>query len=180
MLSKQEVRKAQQRAAEMIKKSGIKIKEEEIEKIEVADFGLSNLEVEGAQIFTFVNTERIGAKVIALFPEQTLPEHWHPPIGDDPGKEETIRVIDGTVYAYLPGEDTMKDGFIPEGKEDCYSVRHEVVMKMGDTITLKPGTKHWFQAGKEGAVLYSFSTTVRDIRDRFTDPAIDRITKVKD
>ena len=52
---------------------------EEAGKIEVADVDLSRLEREGAQILTLVATPRMAAKVIALFPHQTLPEHWHPP-----------------------------------------------------------------------------------------------------
>ncbi len=179
MLTENEIKKAKIKAKEMMIKAGINIGENELDKIEVADFGLSNLDKEGAQIFTFVNTERIGAKVIALFPKQTLPEHWHPPVEDDPGKEEIIRVIQGEVRAYIPGENSLNKGFIPDNKESCYTSRNEIIMKEREQIILSPGTKHWFQAGDEGAVLYSFSTTVRDIRDRFSDPEIDRITKVK-
>lgn len=180
MLKKKEVEVARKKAMEMMIDAGINIGKDEIEKIEVADFGLNDLENEGAQIFTFVNTDRIGAKVIALFPGQTLPEHWHPPVGDDPGKEEIIRVIKGVVRAYLPGKDTLTDGFIPKDKETSYICRNEVVMGEREQIVLEPGTKHWFQAGEDGAVLYSFSTTVRDIKDRFSDPEIDRITKIKE
>jgi hypothetical protein len=36
------------------------------------------------------------------------------------------------------------------------------------------------QAGEEGAVMYTISTTARDILDRFTDPSIVRETKVVD
>lgn len=180
MLSKKDIQKAQKKAGKMIKNAGINITDNEIEQIEVADFNLNQLEVEGAQILTFVNTDRIGVKVIALFPDQTLPEHWHPPINDDPGKEEIIRVIAGTVRAYLPGKDTLSAGFIPSDKNNFYTCRHEIIMKPSEQIILKPGIKHWFQAGETGAVLYSFSTTVRDIKDRFTDPEIDRITKIKE
>ena len=97
MLTRKEFEAAQTRAAAMIRASGIHITDEETQKVEVADFGLSRLDVEGAQILTFVAAGRIAVKVVALFANQTLPEHWHPPVGDDPGKEETIRVIAGTV-----------------------------------------------------------------------------------
>jgi D-lyxose ketol-isomerase len=180
MLARKEFNEAQLKAAEMIKNAGIKTTEAEIGKIDVADFGLSHLATEGAQIITFFSTDRVSAKVIALFPNQTLPEHWHPPVSDDPGKEETVRVVDGTVYLYLPGEENMRHGVIPEGKDACYTVRHELVMKPGDQITLQPNTKHWFQAGNEGSVLYSFSTCVRDMLDGFSDPEIVRETKVVD
>jgi D-lyxose ketol-isomerase len=180
MLTKAQYKNAQQRAAAMIQKAGIKIKEEEIAKISVADFGISNLEIEGAQILTFFATDRVSAKVIALFPGQTLPEHWHPPVENDPGKQEIIRVVDGTIYFYIPGEDNLKAAKIPEGKDDFYTCRHEIVMKMGDQLILEPGTRHWFQAGVEGAVVYSFSTCVRDALDGFTDPGVVRETVIAD
>jgi D-lyxose ketol-isomerase len=78
----------------------------------------------------------------------------------------------------VPGENTFKDGFLVEGKEHRYSMRHEVVLGPGEQITLAPGVKHWFQARAEGAVMFSFSTIARDAQDQFTDPDIVRITKV--
>jgi len=180
MITRTAYKNAQKIAVEMIQNAGIRIKEEEIDAVAVADFGLSNLEVEGGQILTFFATERVSAKVIALLPGQTLPEHWHPPVENDPGKQEIIRIIDGTAYFYIPGDDTLKFAKIPAGKEDVYTCRHEVVMKMGDQLILEPGTVHWFQAGEEGAVMYSFSTCVRDILDGFTDPNVERQTVIVD
>lgn len=180
MITRQQQIAAQKKAAEMIRQAGITISDDEIGSIEVVDFGLSNLDREGVQVLTLVQTQRISIKVLALFPNQTEPEHWHPPVGDDPGKEETIRVIAGTVYFYVPGEDTFKEGFIVEGKADCYTMRKEVVMKPCDQLTLAPGEKHWFQVREEGAVMYSFSTIARDALDQFSDPAIERVTKVVD
>jgi D-lyxose ketol-isomerase len=180
VITRQQQIAAQKKAAEMIRQAGITISDDEIGSIEVVDFGLSNLDREGVQVLTLVQTQRISIKVLALFPNQTEPEHWHPPVGDDPGKEETIRVIAGTVYFYVPGEDTFKEGFIVEGKADCYTMRKEVVMKPCDQLTLAPGEKHWFQVREEGAVMYSFSTIARDALDQFSDPAIERVTKVVD
>jgi D-lyxose ketol-isomerase len=180
MITRQEQQNARRRAAEMIHASGIHITDEEAEGIEVVDFGLSRLEAEGVQVLTLVQTERISVKVLALFPHQTEPEHWHPPVGSDPGKEETIRVVSGIVYFYIPGENTFKEGFLVEGKAHCYTVRHERILRPGDQITLAPGVKHWFQTRTEGAVMYSFSTIARDAMDQFTDKGIVRITKVQD
>ena len=180
MITTKQYYEAQKKSGEMIRRSGINITDKEIDKIEAADFGLSHLENEGAQILTFFSTERVSVKVIALFPKQTEPEHWHTTIGLDPGKEETIRVVEGTVYFYIPGEDTLEYGFIPYGKDKVYTVRHEIVMKPGDQLTLEPGTKHWFQAGTEGAVMYSFSSAARDALDPFTDTEIVRVTKIID
>lgn len=180
MLTRAEYSAAQSRAAAMIRAAGIHIAREEAEKVEVADFGLSQLDIEGAQMLTLVGTERIAVKVVALFPGQTLPEHWHPPVGDDPGKEETVRVISGTLRFYILGDDNMREGAIPAGKENVYTALHELILKPGDQITMEPGTKHWFQAGEDGVVMYSFSSVARDILDCFTDPEIKRVTKVQD
>jgi D-lyxose ketol-isomerase len=180
MITKEQLSNAQMRSAEMIRAAGIQIADQEAKSIEVVDFGLSHIEKEGIQVLTLVQTGRISIKVLVLFPNQTEPEHWHPPVGDDPGKEETVRVISGTVYFYIPGEDTFKEGFIVRGKEDSYSMRNEIVMKPCDQITLQPGEKHWFQARGEGAVMFSFSTIARDALDQFTDPNIERITKIVD
>jgi len=57
-------------------------------------------------------------------------------------------------------------------------MRKEVILKPGEQIVLNPDTKHWFQAGPEAAVMYSFSTRVKDTLDRFTDPDIIRETKI--
>ncbi|MHC4679359.1 MAG: D-lyxose/D-mannose family sugar isomerase [Planctomycetota bacterium] len=180
MLTKADYAAAQNRAAAMIRESGICITDAEAEKVEVADFGLGRLEVEGAAILTFVATDRIAVKVVALFPNQTLPEHWHPRVGDDPGKEETVRVISGIVRFYIPGDDCICEGFIPAGQENAYTVRHELILTPGEQMTLEPGTKHWLQAGDEGAVLYSFSTVARDVLDGFTDSNIERVTRIHD
>jgi D-lyxose ketol-isomerase len=180
MITREQQKTSQKRAAEMIQAAGIQITDEEAKSIEVVDFGLSNLEKEGVQVLTLVQTEKISIKVLVLFPNQTEPEHWHPPVGDDPGKEETVRVISGTVYFYIPGENTFKEGFIVDGKEDFYTMRNEIVMQPCDQIISQPGEKHWFQARDEGAVMYSFSTIARDALDQFTDPNIERITKIVD
>lgn len=180
MITRRQQQEAQDRAAGMIRDSGLGIAAGDQRKIEVVDFGLSNLDKEGVQVLTWVQTERISVKVLVLFPRQTEPEHWHPPVGNDPGKEETIRVVSGTVYFYKPGENTFEAGFLVKGKEGYYTMRHEIVMKPGDQVTLKPGEKHWFQARDEGAVMFSFSTIARDALDQFTDPDIVRITKIED
>ena len=179
-MTRNEYEVVQKRAAEMIIKSGILISAEEAKCVEVVDFGLGDLMSEGAQILTLVQTNRISIKVIALFPQQTEPEHWHPQVGDDPGKEETIRVIKGVLYLYLPGFDNMVMGQIPKNKSTEYTCRSEFVMKANDQLTIQPGCKHWFQAGNGEVVVYSFSTVAHDILDKFTDPKVIRILKIPD
>ena len=107
MITRRQQADARERAAALMRRAGVHLKDDEVSRIEVVDFGLSRLEQEGVQVFTMVQTERISAKVLAMLPDQTEPEHWHPPVGDDPGKEETIRVIAGALYFYTPGPDTF-------------------------------------------------------------------------
>lgn len=178
MLTRSIVHAAQARAAEMIRSAGVVIAPHEVDAIAVADFGLGNLEKEGAQILTLLATDRVAAKVIVLFPGQTLPEHRHPPVGDDPGKEESLRIIRGAFYCGLPGEGPLGGATIPEGKESSYTGRRVVAMGPADQVTLAPGVPHWMQAGPEGAVLYSFSSCARDVLDTFTDPDVVRQTVI--
>jgi D-lyxose ketol-isomerase len=180
MITRTQQKLAQESAALMITRSGIRIREDEKAGIEVVDFGLGRLEEEGVQVLTLLQTGRISVKVLVLMPNQTEPEHWHPPVGDDPGKEETIRVVSGTVFFYVQGEDTLKHGFLVKGKEEYYTLRHEIILKPGDQTTFQPGEKHWFQARDEGAVMFSFSSVARDAMDRFTDPDIVRTVRIED
>jgi D-lyxose ketol-isomerase len=150
MVTKEQQGRFRKIAEKMIKEAGIILIQKEIDSMDVADFGLNRLETEGAQIVALADTEHLSIRLIALLPGQTEPEHMHTAIGDRPGKEETIRVMSGTLYFYIPGPNTMKAGSIPEGKEKYYTCRNEIVMNPGEQITLKPGTPHWFQAGPGG------------------------------
>ncbi|NMH88359.1 D-lyxose/D-mannose family sugar isomerase [Flavivirga algicola] len=180
MIKFEEFKEVCEKSIEMIEAAGLLLTPEDKKKITAADFGLSNLKKEGIQILTMFQTNRIAGKILVLLPYQTEPEHWHPTVGNDPGKEEVIRAISGDLYFYIPGKDNMKEGFIVEGKEACYTMRNEVVMKPGDQLELPAGTKHWFQAGEKGAVMYSFSTTVTDLMDQFTDSNIVRETVIEE
>ena len=146
---------ARERTAAMLAEAGIVLTPAEREQIEVADFGLGRLEEIGLQLVTYVNTERVCAKELVLFPQQTCPEHRHPPVDGRPGKEETFRCRRGTVHLHVEGED-------------------EIVLQPGEQFTIEPDTLHWFQAGDEGAVVSEFSTQSRDDSDVFTDPRIVR------
>ena len=179
MITKQQYEKAVEKTVDLLKKAGIVITPEEKAKIEVADFGLNELEKTGLEIITYVNTERVCAKEIMMFPHQTCPEHRHPTAGDVLGKEETFRCRWGTVYLYVPGTHTPKPACrAPAGSEPYYTVWHEVVLKPGDQYTLYPDTLHWFQAGPEGAIVSEFSTRSTDEMDVFTDSRIRRAPEV--
>lgn len=164
------------RTREYLDRAGIVLTPTEAENIEVADFGLGELETTGLQLVTYINTQRCCAKELVLFPRQTCPEHRHPPVDGEPGKEETFRCRWGAVYLYVEGEPTLNPASKPpKGREDTYTVWHEVKLEPGEQYTIMPNTLHWFQAGDEGAVVSEFSTRSRDESDIFTDPTIMRL-----
>jgi D-lyxose ketol-isomerase len=158
VLTETEIREARRRAADALAGAGIVLTAAERDAIEVADFGLSQLEETGLQVVVYVNTDRVCAKELVLFPGQTCPEHRHPPFDGTPGKEETFRVRQGVVHLHVGGED--------------------VVLGPGEQHTVPPDTLHWFRAGEEGAIVSEFSTQSRDDLDVFTDPRIARATVV--
>jgi D-lyxose ketol-isomerase len=106
MITESQLRQAQQRAMEYLRKANIVLTPEEQKNIEVADFGLGDLENTGLELVVYVNTDRYCAKELVLFPRQTCPEHRHPPVNGDPGKMETFRCRWGEVYLYVEGEPT--------------------------------------------------------------------------
>lgn len=106
MQTRSQVKEAQARTAEIMQKTGIVLSTEEREQIEVASFGLNDLETQGLELITYINTDRYCAKELVLFPRQTCPEHMHPQVCSDPGKIETFRCRAGKVYLYVEGEST--------------------------------------------------------------------------
>ncbi len=181
MLTRHDHERAQARAAEALAEAGIALTDAERAAIEVADFGLDDLDRTGLELVVYENNDRYCAKELVLFPRQTCPEHRHPPVGDDPGKRETFRCRRGVVWLYVEGEPAASPkARVPEGDEAYYTVFHEVELRPGDQYTIPPNTLHWFQAGDEGAIVSEFSSTSRDEFDVFTDPRIRRIPEVAD
>jgi D-lyxose ketol-isomerase len=179
-MRREEVEKARTRAKEHLERAGIVLTPEEAANIEVADMGLGELETTGLELVVYVNTDRVCAKELVLFPGQTCPEHRHPPIDGEPGKEETFRCRQGMVYLYVEGEPTANPvARPPAGREPYYTVQHEIVLRPGEQHTIPPDTLHWFQAGPEGAIVSEFSTRSRDEYDIFTDPNIRRLPTVE-
>lgn len=172
---------ARKKALALYEKAHIVLSEEEKASLEVADFGLEDLEHTGLEIVTYINTERCCAKEMVLFPGQTCPEHIHIPFDSYPGKEETFRCRYGLVYLYVDGEPAANPQVLPpENGRGAYTVRHEIVLHPGEQYTLYPNTKHWFQAGPDGAVVSEFSTKSYDEYDVFTDTRIRRIPEIND
>ena len=104
MLKRSEVIAAQGRSAEMLAKAGIVLTAVEHANIEIAEFGLGELEQTGLELVVYVNTDRYCAKELIMFPRQTCPEHKHPPVAGEPGKMETFRCRWGKVWLYVEGE----------------------------------------------------------------------------
>ncbi|MCA0457666.1 MAG: D-lyxose/D-mannose family sugar isomerase [Chloroflexi bacterium] len=169
----------QQKAKSYLDRAGIVLTPAEVDKLEIADFGLSEFETTGLALITYINTERCCAKELVLFPGQTCPQHLHPPVNGEPGKEETFRCRWGEVYLYVSGEPTGTPKTKPPSKRaSTYNVWHEVVLQAGEQYTIYPETWHWFQGGPQGAVVSEFSTRSTDENDLFTDPDIKRVPEI--
>ncbi len=139
----------------MLAAAGVVLTPAERDSIELADFGLGRFDEVGLAVLVYVNSDRVCAKELVLFPGQTCPEHRHPPVNGEPGKEETFRCRTGVVHLHVAGHD-------------------RITLHPGEQFTIEPDTLHWFQAGPEGAVVSEFSTRSRDESDVFTDPQIAR------
>jgi len=170
-----EIATRQRQAAELFDKAGILVSEEEKASLEIADFGLGDFEESGLGILVYVNTDRCCAKELAMWPGQTCPEHRHPPVDSDPGKEETFRCRWGGVYLYVEGEAAKNPACTPPGDNEAYTVWNEIILKPGEQYTIYPNTLHWFQAGEQGAVVSEFSTRSTDEKDIFSDKRIQRV-----
>ncbi len=179
MITKEESAARRDYAYDLFRKAGIFITGAEKNQIETADFGLNQFEQTGLGVLVYVNTDRCCAKELAMWPRQTCPEHRHPPVGSDPGKEETFRCRWGKVYLYVEGAKPANIACrAPSGRESAYTVWHQVELNPGDQYTISPNTLHWFQSGDDGAVVSEFSTRSTDENDFFTDPEIQRLTKI--
>ncbi|MCC7388327.1 MAG: D-lyxose/D-mannose family sugar isomerase [Phycisphaerales bacterium] len=164
------------RCAHLLHRAGIVLTDAELASIEVADMGLGRFETEGIGVVVYINNDRYCAKELVMLPGQTCPEHRHPPVGADPGKQETFRVRTGLVYLHVEGEPTPAPRAAPPADRAAfYTAAREIVLRPGEQFTIPPDTLHWFQAGPEGAIVSEFSSTSRDGLDNFTDPAVRRV-----
>jgi D-lyxose ketol-isomerase len=176
MITKEQKERARAMCLGYFNKACIVLTEEEKSNIEITDFGLGRLEELGLQLVVYINTERVCAKELVLFPGQICPEHRHPDIDGRAGKEETFRCRWGKVYLYIPGEATDKPkAKIPKDKKEYFTVWHEIILNPGEQYTLKPDILHWFQGGPNGVIVSEFSTKSVDEKDIWTDPEIKRI-----
>ena len=175
MIHPQQRELARNKVKQILQSVSIVLTPEETEQIEVADFGLNDLDRVGLQLITYINTDRVCAKELVLFPNQTCPQHYHPSVNGLPGKEETFRCRWGDVYLYVPGDPTPNPkALAPQGLEKYFPLRHEVHLRPGEQYTIPPETPHWFQAGPQGAVVSEFSSKSTDEFDIFVDQRIIR------
>jgi D-lyxose ketol-isomerase len=163
-------------ALDLLARAGVTLRPDEARDLEITDLGLGEFETTGLMLVVYVNTRRVCAKELVLLPGQTCPQHRHPPVEGEPGKEETFRCRLGEVYLYLPGEPAAPSRATPPAlRAHTYTVAHEVILRPGEQYTIPPDTWHWFQAGPDGAVVSEFSTRSTDEHDIFTDPEIRRV-----
>lgn len=183
MITRQEEREARQWAWATAKKAGLVLREEEVNQIEVVDFGSSRLKEIGAQILTLEANDWVSMKVLILMPWQLEPQHRHPPCEAEryPGKTEVLRGWRGQLYHYGEGEPTPQSKARPTEDDRQYlTVWNETVMGPGDQLVIPPNTWHWFQAGPEGAIVWTISSKVTDDADQWIDPRIVRETQFVD
>lgn len=176
-MKKEIYEQARKRTADFFEKANIFIREDE--EIEIADFGLNNLEEIGLQLCVYINTSKVCAKEMVLFPNQTCPEHKHVSSDGTDAKEETFRCRYGKVYLYVEG-DGAKDSIKAKLPPTEVTVFKEIVLNAGEQYTIYPNTLHWFQGGENGAIVSEFSTASTDETDVFTDSRIIRIPKIED
>ena len=181
MLSRKKYEEARRWAWAFVQRTGIPLREEERLGLDVADFGLGELDTAGLQILTLSATEWLGAKLLILQPGQFCPQHRHPPSPTDgyPGKTELFRGHYGEAWLYVPGEAAAQPCVSPPVHRRPYcTVWHEIPLLPGDQYLVLPNTWHWFQAGPSGAVIWSISSRVTDAADQFYDPQVVRQTRI--
>jgi len=71
-----------------------------------------------------------------------------------------------------PGPRRLTRRLSPATRRDHYTVWHEIRLRPGGQHTALSDTLHWFQAGPEGAVVWSFCSRVNVGADQFTDPRV--------
>ncbi|MEM6160067.1 D-lyxose/D-mannose family sugar isomerase [Erwinia sp. P6884] len=172
--------KMREQTALLLQKAGIVLTDGEKNAIEVTAFGLPDYPLSGLQLVTYFNSPRYCAKELVLFPGQTCPEHRHPPFNGTPGKQETFRCRWGEVYLFVDDLSlTLSQGEIapPDDAAQWYSCQRYILLRPGEQYTIAPNTRHWFQAGKKGAVVSEFSSESRDDLDIFTDPRVSRVDR---
>ena len=140
----------QQEAAARIRESGIHLKEEEVAGIEIADFGLNRFDV-GPRHSRLCEHRSLLRQGISHGSGQICPEHRHPPVDGQPGKEEeTFRCREGECISSClgikdSGEKEFALAMVPEDKRDTFTMFKHYHLKAGDQCTSSqiPRTGLW-------------------------------------
>lgn len=143
---------AREQALVLLEKANVVLSEEDRASLRVVDYGLNDIARYGVQFVEYINNGRYCARQLVLLPQQTIPEHRHPPVGDDPGKLETFRVVWGNVRVHTEFE--------------------EIDLNAGEQYTIGDNVYHGFRAGEAGAVAIEFSSPARDRYDVFSNPQV--------
>ncbi len=178
MISRKEHETLQVRARELLRRSGLALRAEELAGVEVLDFGLGMAGELGLQVVPVLETGQLAIRLVALLAGQTCPEHRHPPQGDYAGKEETLRCAWGRLYVCTEGEPTERPQAAAPPRWQHFTVWRETALAPGDQLSLPPDMLHWFQGGPEGAVAWLFCSRATDAEDVFTDPDVRRMAPV--
>ena len=155
---------------DLIRRSGFPLTGWEWETLEVSDFGLDNLPHEGFAFIDILRSARLRITLLVLLPNQSLPQHVHPPYEGEQGKEETIRVLSGQTKVYIKGEATDPDVLIPAGKDRTTRRGERSASSPASSTPFPPDTEHWFQGGPEGSVNICFQNRVDENKNLFWDP----------
>jgi D-lyxose ketol-isomerase len=148
----------QREYVDLLCRSGFPITDAEWEAMEISDLGLGKLHSEGFAFIDILRSARLRITLIALLPNQTLPQHVHPPYEGEQGK------------VYIKGKATTPDMLIPAGKDSFYTARQEICLNPGEQYTVPPSIEHWFQGGPEGSVNICFQNRVDETKNLFWDP----------
>jgi D-lyxose ketol-isomerase len=164
------------RALDLLARAGVTLRSDEQRDMESHRSGSRRLRDRGPRRGRLREHRARLREGAGAAPAPDLPQHRHPPVGSEPGKEETFRCRLGEVYLYVPGAPTSAPRARPPVERAAtYTVAHEIVLRPGDQYTIAPDTWHWFQAGPDGAVVSEFSTRSTDEHDIFTDADIRRV-----
>lgn len=174
------IKEQQDKTVAMLEQAGIRLTDAAKKNIEICDYNLGEHATIGTQIVIYVNNNRYCAKELIMYPGQICPEHYHPRIGDYPGKRETFFCRWGEVYLYVSGDATPNPkAILPAHRKQHFHVWHEIVLKPGEQYTIMEGVPHWFQGGPDGCIVSEFSSQSFDDKDVFADPDIKRISNIQ-
>jgi D-lyxose ketol-isomerase len=168
-MSEPDEKTLQREYVDLLRRSGFPITNKEWEAMEISDFGMGNLRSEGFAFIDILRSARLRITLIALLPDQALPQHLHPTYDGEPGKEETLRVLSGQTRVYIQGNTDTARLPIPAGKEPFYTARQQICLNPGEQYTVPPNIEHWFQGGPEGSVSICFQNRVDETKNLFRD-----------